>query len=206
MAHRVADQIQTDACEAAVDGSQDRGEGAARPLAADAPEAGRARPLLLVDVDGVLSLFGFDLAAPPPGSFRAVDGLPHFISSVAGELLLRLAARFELVWASGWEDRANEHLRALLGLPQDLPHLSFARAWAAGESLRAHWKLDAVDAFAPARPLAWIDDAFNEACEQWAAQRHAPTLLVATQPPVGLTAAHACELERWAATLGETQP
>ena len=31
-------------------------------------------------------------------------------------------------------------------------------------------------------PLAWIDDAFNEACEAWAAARAAPTLLVQTEP------------------------
>lgn len=165
----------------------------------DAPE--RERPLLLVDVDGVLSLFGFDLAAPPPGSFHAVEGIPHFISRHGGELLLRLAASFELVWASGWEERANEHLRPLIELPRDLPYLSFARRAAAGDSLRAHWKLDAIDSYAPSAPLAWVDDAFNEACEQWAAERAAPTLLVATQPAIGLTQEHAAALERWAVTL-----
>lgn len=159
-------------------------------------------PLLLVDIDGVLSLFGFDATDPPPGSFHAVEGIFHYISRHAGEQLHALRERFELVWASGWEERANEHLRPLLGLPRELPFLSFARGSQAGQSLRAHWKLDAIDAYAATRPLAWVDDAFNEACEQWAAAREAPTLLVRTDPAVGLTSAHAQDLSAWAAEVG----
>ena len=33
----------------------------------------------------------------------------------------------------------------------------------------AHWKLEAIDAYAGGRPLAWIDDALNPACHEWAA-------------------------------------
>ena len=72
---------------------------------------------------------------------------------------------FELVWASGWEEKADEHLPHLLGLPPALPFLRFERA--AGRA-NAHWKLDAIDAYAGARPLAWIDDALNAACHEWA--------------------------------------
>ncbi|MHB1538433.1 MAG: HAD domain-containing protein [Solirubrobacteraceae bacterium] len=187
---------------AAAEGSGASGQHAiGRPLDAEAAERGCPLPLLLVDVDGVLSLFGFDLAAPPAGRFHAVEGVPHFISQVAGELLVGLAASFELVWASGWEERANDHLRPLIELPADLPFLRFARAGTPGASLRAHWKLQAIDSHSGARPLAWIDDAFNYACERWAAERDAPTLLVATEPSIGLTATHAQELERWATAL-----
>ena len=34
----------------------------------------------------------------------------------------------ELVWASGWEERANDHLPHLLGLPGGMPFLRFDRA------------------------------------------------------------------------------
>jgi hypothetical protein len=30
------------------------------------------RPLLLIDIDGVISLFGFDPGLPPPGRFVSV--------------------------------------------------------------------------------------------------------------------------------------
>src|SRR3712207_1562156 len=57
-----------------------------------------APPLLLIDVDGVISLFGFPAASPPPGRFTVVDGTPHWISAGAGPILRDLAASFELIW------------------------------------------------------------------------------------------------------------
>jgi hypothetical protein len=137
----------------------------------------------MVDIDGVVSLFGFDAKARPEGHFHSIDGIPHFLSSKAAKHLLALASVFELVWASGWEEKADEHLPHLLGLPR-LPHLSFERT--VGRT-NAHWKLDAIDAYAGARALAWIDDAFNDACHEWARERTAPTLLVTTAPATGLT-------------------
>ncbi len=159
------------------------------------------RPLLLVDIDGVISLFGFERGAHPgahpEGSFHSIDGIPHFLSAEAAEHLLALAPTFELAWASGWEEKANEYLPHLLGLPR-LPHLSFERS--VGQT-NAHWKLDAIDAHAGLRALAWIDDAFNDACHAWARARAAPTLLVETAPASGLTRREAQTLERWAQTL-----
>ena len=154
-------------------------------------------PLLLVDIDGVISLFGFEPGERPEGSFHSIDGIPHFLSSTAAAHLLALARGFELVWASGWEEKANEYLPHLLGLPA-LPHLSFERS--VGRT-NAHWKLDAINAYAAARPLAWIDDAFNDACHEWAGARGAATLLVQTMPANGLTGHEAETLERWASSL-----
>ena len=162
------------------------------------------RPLLMVDVDGVISLFG---ASPPEaeaperegGQLHSLDGMMHFLSATAAAHLLELARLYELVWASGWEERADEHLPRLLGLPAGLPHLSFA---AADGRSSAHWKLEAVEAFADGRPLAWVDDAFNDACHAWAARRAAPTLLVATDPRRGLTAHEARLLAAWAHSAG----
>ncbi|MEA2214142.1 MAG: hypothetical protein QOF83_4090 [Solirubrobacteraceae bacterium] len=158
-----------------------------------------AQPLLLVDIDGVISLFGFDPADPPAGRFITVDGIIHFLSRESGTRLLELAEQFELVWCSGWEEKADEHLPFALGLPAGLPHLQFAPA---AEASGRHWKLDAIDRYAgPDRPLAWVDDAHDATCARWAADRPAPTLLVATDPATGLTAAHADELSAWAAGL-----
>lgn len=188
-----------------------------------------AKPLLLVDIDGVISLFGgrdgagrasatpavaIAASSQPPapgpageidGAFHAIDGIPHFLSATAAAHLLSLAERFELVWASGWEEKANEYLPHLLGLPAALPFIPFARpASLAARETQPHWKLDAVSAYVGRRALAWIDDAFNGACHEWAAARAAPTLLVATAPQRGLTAAEALTLLRWAAALQAT--
>jgi hypothetical protein len=155
----------------------------------------------MIDIDGVLSLFGFDHQTPPPGTYVGVDGIPHFLSRAAADSLLRLSSEFELVWCSGWEEKADEHLPFALRLPAGLPHLSFTTAPGARRDGR-HWKLAAIERFAgPDRPLAWIDDAHDETCRCWAAARLGPTRLVATDPAVGLTAEHAEELLAWARSL-----
>ena len=156
----------------------------------------QADPVLFVDIDGVISLWGFDSNSRPDGTFHNVDGVLHFLSGGAGNHLLALSERFELVWASGWEEKANDHLPRALPLPGELPFLSFDRNPGRGHG---HWKLDAIDAYAgPRRPVAWIDDAHDDACHAWAARRRAPTLLVATAPATGLTSDHVARLLAWA--------
>jgi hypothetical protein len=163
------------------------------------PSGDASSPLLLVDVDGVLSLYGTgdgDLVGV------LVDGVPHLLSRDAAAALRGLAEPFECVWCSGWEERADEHLPGLLGLPRGWPHVPLGRPTAS-----LHWKLAGIDAFAgPLRPLAWIDDNFDATCEDWAATRPGPTLLVPTEPHVGLTEAHACTLRAWASELAATAP
>ena len=142
-----------------------------------------------MDVDGVISLFGFDHADPPAAFPVSVDGIPHWLSEGAGARLLRLARTFECVWCTGWEERAEEHLPFHLGLPGGWAHLS----------LTGGWKIEAIDTTVPAaRPLAWLDDAHDARCATWAASREGPTLLVTTDPAVGLTDADVALLEAWA--------
>ena len=128
-----------------------------------------------------------------------VDGSPHLISSAAAGHLQALGADFDLVWCTGWEEKANEYLPDVLGLPHDLPVLSFDRNPGRGH---AHWKLAAIEAYAgPDRPLAWVDDALNDACRAWATQRPTPTLLVETLPHEGLVDQHVVTLAAWARGL-----
>lgn len=102
---------------------------------------------------------------------------------------MRLSRTFECVWCTGWEERAEEHLPHLLGLPGGWRHLTLGEGW----------KRAAIDAFAEtARPLAWIDDDHDAAAEAWAAAREGPTLLVSTDPAIGLTDEHVARLEAWA--------
>lgn len=171
-------------------------------------------PLLLIDIDGVVSLFGFAPHAPPAGSFHTIDGIPHFLSAAAATHLPALGEIFELVWCSGWEERANEYLPRLLGLPAELPFLRFdgpVRASSrAGQTLgaptnaptRGHWKLAAIEDYAGARPLAWIDDCLDAPCHEWAVARAAPTLLVQTDAAIGIGDEHVTQLMSWARALG----
>ena len=81
----------------------------------------------------------------------------------------------------------------MLGLPE-LPVLSFDGAARFGS---AHWKLGPLDEYGKGRRVAWIDDNFDESCYEWARRRDQPTLLVPTEPQLGLE-----EAQRSARRLG----
>jgi len=156
--------------------------------------------VLFVDVDGVISLFGFAPDGDFPGAAHSVDGILHCIATDCGERLRRLDQHFELVWATGWEEKANEYLPLILELPfKELPSLTFDGGAVFGS---AHWKLGAIDDYAGDRPAAWIDDNLDERCRAWAADRNAPTLLVQTEPSTGMSDEHVEQLLRWAKQHG----
>ncbi len=153
------------------------------------------RPILALDVDGVISLFGFEGPLDQvPGTFHLIDGMAHCIPEGIGARLSRLAEHYEIIWATGWEDRANDRLPEILGLPGELPFLTFDGNARFGS---AHWKIEAIDRYAGERPVAWIDDCIDDSCEAWAAERSAPTLLVPTEPDRGLEEAHVDALVSW---------
>ena len=152
------------------------------------------KPILAVDVDGVISLFGFEEGMEnAPGEYHLVDGILHCISLPTGPMLNRLAQSYELIWATGWEDRANDHLPNILGVPS-LPFLTFDGRAQFGT---AHWKLEALQEHAGDRPLAWLDDSLDQSCYEWAENRQAPTLLVPTESSRGLEEGHVAALESW---------
>ena len=150
-------------------------------------------------MDGVISLFGFE---EPPGptiaTFEMIDGMVHCVSLAAGQRLRRLGERYELFWATGWEERANDNLPGLLGVPE-LPVVGFDGAARFGT---AHWKIGPIEAHARGRALAWIDDSLDESCFEWARRRQEagePTLLVPTESDRGLEEAQTDALISWAA-------
>jgi hypothetical protein len=158
-------------------------------------------PVLAVDIDGVISLFGFDQPVEPgrtgqdaPGEFHLIDGMLHCIAMDTGPRLERLSETYEVIWASGWEDRANDHLPQILGV-RAFPYLTFDGRARFGT---AHWKLAALEEYSGSRPLAWIDDSLDPSCYEWADQRPAPTLLVPTESDVGLLDLHVDAIESWA--------
>jgi hypothetical protein len=143
------------------------------------------QPVLALDVDGVISLFGFEgPIGEAPGRFHLINGMAHCIPDGIGSMIEQLTPYYEIVWATGWEDRANERLPEILGLPGDLPFLTFDGRARFGT---AHWKIEAIDRYAGKRPLAWVDDSIDDTCQAWADERSAPTLLVHTESDVGLT-------------------
>lgn len=160
------------------------------------------QPVLAVDIDGVISLFGFEEAPRVEGAeFELIDGALHCISMSTGGHLRMLAQHFDVVWATGWES-GGERVSQLLGLPQ-WPALSFKGAARFGS---ADWKLEPLGRYAHGRALAWIDDSLDEACYAWAREREEPTLLVETQPQEGLREVQVEALLGWARSLRADSP
>lgn len=73
------------------------------------------RPLLLLDIDGVLSPTG--RSVPHPHARHATDDHDVVIHPNHGAWLATLSATFDLVWATTWGERANAVYAPLLGLP-----------------------------------------------------------------------------------------
>jgi hypothetical protein len=140
-----------------------------------------SRPLLLLDVDGVLIPYA---AAAPPTGFRryTLQDELVWLAPHHGDWLRPLADQFQLVWATGWEHDANRLIAPILGLPA-LPVITFPR-----DDSGRFSKLPTILQAVGDRALAWVDDELTSAAHDWAARRPAPTLLLDANPAIGLTA------------------
>lgn len=159
---------------------------------------GDPRPILLVDVDGVLNPWEAESCPDGYAEFEFFPGERVLLSPAHGVLLTSLAAAYELVWATAWEHRANQFICPVLALP-DLPVIEFPLE---GRDLLFR-KLPAVQEAVGDRPCAWIDDVHLPDHYEWAARRGVPTLIVDINPAEGLTSAVAEQLMQWAVTLAD---
>lgn len=144
------------------------------------------RPLLLIDVDGVLNPYVRAGAAPPDGyAAHPLGGQRVVLSVQHGIWLHELAEHFDLAWVTTWEAEANALIGPIIGAPPDLPVIQFRERSVDGWI----WKLPALRRFAEDRPMAWLDDDPGLDADEWASSRVAPTLLVAPDPRLGWTLA-----------------
>ena len=110
-----------------------------------------ARPLLLLDVDGVLLVVR--------STWDDDDAEPDYEPTLHPEApawIAELAEAFELVWATTWEDMANRVIAPALGLPH-LPAIEFDM-----DRRVPTPKLPSVIAWVGDRPCAWIDDDLHD--------------------------------------------
>ncbi|MCP4965536.1 MAG: hypothetical protein GY926_09895 [bacterium] len=153
-----------------------------------------AKPILLLDVDGVLAPVVEDTA--PLGFVRhrvtASTGEVHhvWLNPDHGVWLNELRDGFELVWATGWELDAPRLLGPLLGL-SPMEAIIFTQRPQLGTRLR---KLPDVAARVGDTPVAWIDDDLETQAHSWANRREAPTLLIEPHSACGLDRAHVRQL------------
>lgn len=142
------------------------------------------KPFLLLDVDGPVNPFRLVTKKghlPPkarenetpytyekhlmrPRGWTGRADLPVLVSPEMGSDLNALRMQFELVWATTWEEQANELLSPLLGLPTDLPVIKWDLTHPLFKSCThsGSWKtplvLDWLQEEDPTRPWVFIDD------------------------------------------------
>ena len=170
--------------------------------AAIRPRPVAERPVLFLDVDGVLALNPL-VPHPPPGSHHGLELGMVYIPDRVGELVRLLDSRFDLVWASGWEHWANRSLPKLLGLAEDLPVITFGRDARFGS---ADWKTKRIARYARGRAAAWVDDNFDDSHAEWARRRKAPTLILPIDSHKGLSEENVAELIEWADSVDTERP
>lgn len=121
---------------------------------------------LLLDVDGPLNPWAAKAHRRPPGytthrmrptgwDHPRAKPLRVWLNPAHGPALAALP--YNLVWATTWAHEANEWISPHLGLPTDLPHITWTQKWA-HRSDGTYWKTHDIVRWAAGRPLVWVDD------------------------------------------------
>jgi hypothetical protein len=144
------------------------------------------RPLLFLDVDGVIGRFGVQAE----GRGRRIEQtgyLPLDVDERIAGWLRALDDAFEIVWATSWFEDANGILPAL-GLELRWPVLTWTQL-----------KLPRILDWAGERPFAWVDDDVELELRELRDRGGEPALgecrlLIQSDPAHGLTESHVQEL------------
>jgi HAD domain in Swiss Army Knife RNA repair proteins len=155
------------------------------------------RPLLLLDVDGVLNPYG---TALPPAGYAPHDLFPDeepvLVNPAHGAWITEASTVLDIAWATSWNDEANRLLAPLLHIAA-LPVVTMPPP-----PFDPSDKIPLIAAYARQRPAAWIDDLHTPQAHRWAAARTSPTLLITADPAIGLTRESIDHVIAWAGAPG----
>lgn len=146
------------------------------------------KPLLFMDVDGVLNCFRDD-----GEMFNAGTADWCCVPPGTQDRLKILVKHFDPVWATAWFGRANV-LREPLNLgPKPWPHIEWNQ-----------FKLTEILKFAKDRPWAWVDDDANFELDElgWTTLM-VPGLVVEPDPNFGLNDQHVEQLVQYAKQVSQ---
>lgn len=166
------------------------------------------RPILLLDVDGVLNSSG---ESPWPDTKTSWPQVRHewgtsvckvTTSKRIGEALLSLDV--EIRWLTTWGYDANKRISPRSGLPQRLPVAGIPTA---DEHGKMRWKADiVVETLATGRLVLWVDDEADEEVEADVRSRAPDTDLVVlmTNEATGITPSDIDLIRERLARMGRT--
>ncbi|GII36320.1 HAD domain-containing protein [Planotetraspora phitsanulokensis] len=168
----------------------------------------RSKPLLLLDVDGVLNpsrrsslRYRRHICVVDGGLYKLLLDRRH------GPQLLSLArdTGAELVWATTWEEHANVEIAPRVGLPR-LPVIRVTGdpVSKAGE----HFKTGAVADYVDGRPFVWFDDGLTTADHDYLRAHEGVDdfLLVHVDARHGLGEDHLTQAREWLSTFASRRP
>lgn len=169
----------------------------------------RSRPILLLDVDGVLN--AVTLSDPdtwPTWRVTQANGFPIRWSPDMIAALVRLSERVEIRWLTTWW--ADTHHLDFLGLPPcEVANTRDEYLDRDGGPL-SWWKLTtAKRVYAEGRPVIWIDDdlRFDKAAMEWGRSLPSGTLLgISPDTERGITPDLIREIEAWLDERDATAP
>jgi|ERR1035437_1436543 hypothetical protein len=143
------------------------------------------RPLLLLDVDGVLS--PFDKNGEIPEGFKMAEtDVPYYLclNKIHKIWIEELAEVFDIVWATTWENMSNSVVGKALGV-REFPIMPLNH-----KKIHSVNKFWSIEDYVEKRPCVWIDNSIWQFERDWAKGRHVKTLLIKTDPYVGLIREH----------------
>jgi hypothetical protein len=177
--------------------------------------AGAGRPVIAVDVDGVLNphqpgravALGYQpqhYDGPGPGGQPATGTV--WLHPDHGIWLREVGGHADLVWCTSWGPVAADVIAPRLGLP-DMPVLDVADF--AGVRFGYQGNLGPLYAWTGDRPLAVLDDEFggkDAALAEDCTRRGRPTLHVGVDGATGLRRDHVEQILAWLPTLDGAHP
>lgn len=143
------------------------------------------RPLVLLDIDGPLNPF-LSFRLQEDGYERVQGGYAMWmLHRKHGDWIRALLVHADAMWATSWQDVANEVAAPFYGLPA-LPVIHFTQPSA---NDTRQFKLREVLEVSEGRPFVWIDDEIEDESLARVQSRGTSALIVRPHPSEGWTQA-----------------